>query len=354
MEYKFSTRNRGTRRSPNWQLILSYKDLDGKWRQKSKSKFPSKASITEKDKNTLLKSVTLHCKVPANFKNITIRQLWEDYERDNYTNAGRAFNTVITYTNLLKYSGLYNRPIIALTPLEIQSTILSSHHANKTKKYILQAINQLLNKAVNTYQIIEKNPANNIQLRLKIEKKIKFITPEEMDLVEKSLSNQKFLLVVRIARYTGMRCGEINGLKWHDIDFKNSEIHVKRQFGRISIRSLGVMPLKTGNSKRIIPIPPILLNYLRAAYRQQKILNINDMLFPKSIRGINVYIKKICGKSMHCYRHSYATHLLAQGLDIQTVAALLGDTPSTVVNTYIHYSDEMRNKAAKDVARIFG
>ena len=44
---------------------------------------------------------------------------------------------------------------------------------------------------------------------------------------------------------------------------------------------------------------------------------------------------------------------LAHGMDVQTVAALLGDSVTTVIRTYIHYSDQMRKAAAKNIDRIF-
>ena len=53
-------------------------------------------------------------------------------------------------------------------------------------------------------------------------------------------------------------------------------------------------------------------------------------------------------------RHTYATRLLYNGVDVQTVAALLGDTVEIVISTYIHYVDEMRKNASESVSRIFG
>lgn len=57
---------------------------------------------------------------------------------------------------------------------------------------------------------------------------------------------------------------------------------------------------------------------------------------------------------MHSFRHTYACTLLANNVDIKTVASLLGDTVDTVINNYIHYTDEMRKNAADKVANIFG
>lgn len=57
--------------------------------------------------------------------------------------------------------------------------------------------------------------------------------------------------------------------------------------------------------------------------------------------------------TMHDFRHTYATRLLSSGMDIKTVASLLGDTVATVERVYIHYTDEIRAKAAEDINRIF-
>ena len=58
--------------------------------------------------------------------------------------------------------------------------------------------------------------------------------------------------------------------------------------------------------------------------------------------------------SIHDLRHTYATKLLSNGVDIKTVSALLGDSLPTVLKIYVHYSDDMRLKAAGKVADIFG
>ena len=70
--------------------------------------------------------------------------------------------------------------------------------------------------------------------------------------------------------------------------------------------------------------------------------------------AINRWINKsIPGRSIHAFRHTYATNLLAHGVDVQTVAALCGDTVKTIINNYIDYTNEMRKKAAHDINRIF-
>ena len=87
-------------------------------------------------------------------------------------------------------------------------------------------------------------------------------------------------------------------------------------------------------------------------YKQQSTHNRVIPINSPSIlhRHIRLHINN---HSPHDFRHTYATKLLANGVDIKTVASLLGDTVDTVIKTYIHYSDEMRENARTEIQRIF-
>lgn len=80
-----------------------------------------------------------------------------------------------------------------------------------------------------------------------------------------------------IALGTGLRLGELLGLKWQDIDFTNSPLEVKRSLKRVSFidkdltKSYQVIEQepKTKNSKRVVPIPKNILNQLKE-YKKSK------------------------------------------------------------------------------------
>ena len=92
-------------------------------------------------------------------------------------------------------------------------------------------------------------------------------------------------------------------------------------------------------------------------YHDTQPLDINRKVFPHpygTYYGMKRAMKRISKDiSPHCLRHTYATNLLAKRMDIRTVAALLGDDVKTVINTYIHYTDDMRQAAANDIEKIF-
>ena len=65
-------------------------------------------------------------------------------------------------------------------------------------------------------------------------------------------------------------------------------------------------------------------------------------------------VSEVSHVTFHALRHTFATTLISHGVDVKTVAALLGDRMETVMKTYIHYTDDMRKSAARDIEKIFG
>ena len=157
-----------------------------------------------------------------------------------------------------------------------------------------------------------------------------------------------------VARYTGARYGEIIAITWNDIDFTNKTIAINKQWVALGNNQFDYSYTKSTIGIRTIPIPPTLLEILT----KYKDVCTTDRLF--NFRRSNtttpnrILQKYIPEKSMHAFRHTYATTLLANNVDVKTVASLLGDTVDTVIHNYIHYTDEMRLKAAESVANIFG
>ena len=217
----------------------------------------------------------------------------------------------------------------------------------------------ILSYAVKPYNIIAVNPLIDIKInKQRIKKDLRVCTDQEIDFLLRSLNPDYLTYYVQcaIGAYAGLRYGEVTGLAWPDIDLFNNILTVRRQLAQYAKNKYKLQYTKTANSIRAIPIPPILSTILRL-YAPLAPVNDMQLLFVQKSSNtapINRIIRRFINKSFHDLRHTYATKLIANKVDVKTVAALLGDTVQTVINNYIHYTDEMRQKAANDVANIFG
>ena len=145
-------------------------------------------------------------------------------------------------------------------------------------------------------------------------------------------------LVVDLFYTTGIRRAELIGLKLHNVDLSNGTIKV----------------LGKRNKERIIPILPVVQNqiriYLDERSRLQRIIDDDSFfLLLKGVklndsfvyRLINYYFSNVSEKvkkSPHILRHTFATHLLNHGADINSVKELLGHSSLASTQVYTHSS----------------
>lgn len=181
-------------------------------------------------------------------------------------------------------------------------------------------------------------------------------------------SSLHFDKIVALAALTGLRIGELSGLRFGDFDFENSTIYVRRTVGRMyegkGETRLFENPPKCGSSARCIPIPSWLNRYFK---NYQKLYGIADCQYISAAsamakmpflepRTIRAKFKNLCGKvgipykSFHSLRHTYASRLLQAKVDIRTTAELLGHSDvQTTLNTYAHSDDDAKRAAAKKI-----
>ena len=338
----------------NYQIIVSYKD-GIKWKQKSKQGFATQREAKlygQKIIEELKKTVTNP--LDDSLKNITFIELCELYMREK---IGISENTKLVYQYIIKnLSVLHQKRVRDISHQIIFKTLSDIEFANRTKNMHITFLKSIFNFAIKPYRIIRSNPVADIKrFTTKTYKSLTTFTMDEMDLLLKTyIDNKKLYTLLCIARYTGARYGEILALTWLDIDLAYNTIRINKQWSRTSNNTFGVKEPKTRNSIRILPIPPILSNILleyKSISNTERLFNINT----SSTSNVNYAIRTIVpNKTIHAFRHTYATTLLANGVDIKTVASLLGDNINTVMNVYVHYSDEMRKNAAQDVSKIFG
>ena len=160
-------------------------------------------------------------------------------------------------------------------------------------------------------------------------------------LIRAAADHLKPILIV--ALNTGMRKGEILGLRWSDVDFISHFIHIKES---------------KSNIMRKIPMNSIVAATLKGIKRE------NDFVFPSTktkepLTNIFHSFKMACRKAnikdlrFHDLRHSAATFMVTGGVDLVTVSQILGHSDIKMTMRYAHPTPENKRRAVDVLASIF-
>ena len=159
---------------------------------------------------------------------------------------------------------------------------------------------------------------------------------------------------VLLCLFTGLRIGELCGLKWGDIDFQNGTVSVLRTVQRINKHGKSEVVIGSPKSKssiRIVPIPEFLLAILKKKRKNDDFYIITGTCKPTEPRTMQNRFKsvlKLCGirdVNFHLLRHTYATVCIENGFDPKTLSELLGHADASItLNRYVHSSMQMKKK----------
>ena len=162
------------------------------------------------------------------------------------------------------------------------------------------------------------------------------------------LAKSKYAWELLLGYFTGMREGEILGLKYSDINLDNMSISITRTWTRFGVQDTP----KTLDSIRTIPLPPQLLPYLRERGERNKGIksdyisinpNTGKIISPVTLDNA---IKKIYPDiSMHYLRHYYISKAVQSNINIQALKRLVGHSKGsqTIEKIYLHMGQDFIN-----------
>ena len=200
-------------------------------------------------------------------------------------------------------------------------------------------------------EYIEENPCVRVRRTKAETKKIEAFTVEEQRAIECEISrsDDKWLHGILLCLYTGLRIGELLGLTWDDVDFSKGIIKITKTVYREKdgngIWQLYVDTPKTKASDRIIPLPEYIVYMLRQDYEtaQTPYVVENKKGERMSIRSYQYIFEKLTERAgvrklnFHALRHTFATRAIECGMDIKTVADIMGhQNASITLNRYAH------------------
>ena len=219
----------------------------------------------------------------------------------------------------------------------------------------------MLHRAV-YWQMIVTNPAERVQPpKAKKPKRRSYDDEQTKILLENleqlSVEDTKYKVAIILTLFTGVRLGELMGLEWQDVDFKNGIICINRSSQYLSDMGIFTKVPKTESSIREIAIPEFIISLLeeyKLWYEEQKSFygelwtNSNRLfvqadgkpMHPSTISKWFVKYVSTIGLpviNFHGLRHTNASLLVAQNIDIAIISARLGHAQvSTTLNFYVH------------------
>jgi len=194
----------------------------------------------------------------------------------------------------------------------------------------------LFNRAISHKKITE-NPVKNIKFYDE-NKRLRYLNEDETELLLKTCSDERLKIVLIIALYTGLRKTELFSLKWEDVDFVHGVIRVLRgKNGETRFAPMNSLVRETLENFPRHPKNPYIF-YMGDEERQKDIRKEFDKLLKEC---------KIKDFHFHDLRHTFASQLVMKGIDLYTVAQLLGHKSLEMTTRYSHLSPEYLRKAVE-------
>ena len=237
-----------------------------------------------------------------------------------------------------------------------------TNYADKTIQHFYVLINGALNKAV-MWGYLLQNINSKIEKPKARKKEIKCYSPEEVEELLDAVRKEclKYQAIIFLALDSGIRRGELTGLKWEDVDFENATISINKITQYVSGYGIYEKETKTDTSDRRIYISEYTLNILKKFQKEQKekklllgdkwgnskrifTTEFGDDMHPDTPSKI---LKKIIKKyklktiNFHALRHTSISLMISKGVQSQIISKKAGHSSVEVTHSiYSHFFDD--------------
>lgn len=243
--------------------------------------------------------------------------------------------------------------------------------SSKTMRNLHNMLHKAMSQAVNL-NMIQKNPTDFVVLPKKQKVEMRYFTVEEQKYLQDVIKGERLEMAILLDLYTGMRQGELLGLKWENVHINldgQSFIRIVQTVYRMkntdenaeSKTKLCINEPKTKHSVRTIPLLPDIAKRL-TDYREKQVdyLSKNGFsdigfVFTSTTgtiiepRDFQRDFKKILKKNgirevnVHGLRHTFATRALESGMSVKTLSKILGHSSvGFTLDTYAHVTERLK------------
>lgn len=205
--------------------------------------------------------------------------------------------------------------------------------------------------------------AFKLRIKSKPQKQVECLTKQEQRVLEAYITEKKkpYYYGFLISLYTGLRLGELLALKWRDINFKHKILRVNATTSKCieNHKQIDIEDLpKTNSSIREIPLTDAMIKLLKALKAPSIYVLCNRNNEKIDYRGYQMSFTRLLKRlkirhyGFHSLRHTFATRLLENGVDIKTISELMGhSTPTVTLNRYVHTNLENKRKAMQKITK---
>ena len=228
---------------------------------------------------------------------------------------------------------------------------------NKTKNNLLVLMHAIFRRAVKVYGL-DANPVANVdRFRVRSSGDIQVFSPEEVWALVRAAGSETDAAIYLTAAFTGLRRGELLGLRWRDVDFAGSTIRVRASY------AAGQLTTPKSGKVRAVPMAPDVASALAKLGQRPRFTGEDDFAFcgehglPLDGDALSSRYRDALERGnlrklrFHDLRHTFGTRMIAKA-DIRRVQEWMGHADIQTTMKYLHYAP--RPEDAQLVALAFG
>ena len=327
---------------------------------------------------------------PRNFEKVTLEQ-WLKLCLEVYLRPGIKQSTYLSYEAYIRnhlVPAMGDVFLQDITPRMLQTFYNHKSAVEGLSPKTIININLFLHRALEfamTEGIINSNPASGVNLPRGPKPTISILTRDEQSKLILASYSHRYGVFVRLTLFTGIRLGELLGLRWEDVDASGRLLYIRRTLNRLNkmdrpadpnenTTEIVIQTPKSDNSARSVPLLPQVVQDLqtwravqvaeRAAagnlYADSGMIVTNPTggyVEPKTFKKYYNEILTLAGLphfTFHALRHTFASRAMEQGMDAKTLSVILGHASVAFTSdTYTHVLTEHKHEGMALMGDLF-
>jgi integrase len=321
-----------------WETLFYYTDYKNERRKKHRRGFNTKKEALEFEREFLAQS---QFSIEMTFK--SLYSLYHSDMESRIKKTTMETKEYIVNTKLLPF--FEKMKVKDIKPIHIrkwQTDLLKMGYSKTYLKTIYNQLTAIFNYAIRFHNL-DKNPCHIAgSIGKKDADEMQILSLQEFNKMIDCVTDKENKFFYIILFWTGMRKGELLALTYEDVDFENKTIMINKNFQIVKKERLITDP-KTPRGRRVIAVNDVVLNCIKELWNTSYKPNKTDKIFYLSKDSLKRQLDTACKKAgvprirVHDLRHSHASYLLSNGVNIVILSRRLGhEKVQTTLNIYCH------------------